>query len=373
MGAFVVETFGWDSREIRALNAAPSGAQRADLFRYLVIHAHGGVYADADSVCVRPLDAWLDADEDRLVVALNGPPRFDVSQWAFAAPPGHRVLAAAAALAVDNLLRSSGNLPRKRGAKKAGAFPKNFTARPPNVVPVFRGLRRVFREDPPADLAAAEPALAAAAARDRETKGGYDVEARWECPVANVNQIGDEGLTGPPVLQAALEAVAYADAGVGAKLKLPTVLLSSDERLQFTRKDGSPDPAVARATANRPLSLGERFAVRAAFRELVSLRPPEFGAAINSKYADEQSYKDDLATAGVKHWSDAWAEYDMGIYNILNPQTPPTPNPTPEVPETPAPTLAPVGREDLGRQLDAILESARRARERRESAERGVS
>ena len=75
----------------------------------------------------------------------------------------------------------------------------------------------------------------------------------------------------------------------------------------------------------------------------------------------------------MKHWSDAWAEYDMGIYNILNPQTPPTPNPTPEVPETPAPTLAPVGREDLGRQLDAILESARRARERRESAERGVS
>ncbi|KAH8071347.1 hypothetical protein JL721_4319 [Aureococcus anophagefferens] len=226
MGAFVVETFGWDSREIRALNAAPGARARTSS-------------------------------------ATSG-----------------------AALAVDNLLRSSGNLPRKRGAKKAGAFPKNFTARPPNVVPVFRGLRRVFREDPPADLAA-EPALAAAAARDRETEGGYDVEARWECPVANVNQIGDEGLAGPPVLQAALEA--------------------------FARKDGSPDPAVARATANRPLSLAERFAVRAAFHELVSLRPPEFGAAINSKYADEQSYKDDLATAGVKHWSDAWAEYDMGI------------------------------------------------------------
>ncbi|KAH8053085.1 hypothetical protein JL722_9751 [Aureococcus anophagefferens] len=324
MGAFVVETFGWDSREIRALNAAPRRCE--------IDHGFG----------------------DRLVVALGGPPRFDVSQWAFAAPPGHRVLAAAAALAVDNLLRSSGNLPRKRGAKKAGAFPKNFTARPPNVVPVFRGLRRVFREDPPAALAASEPALAAAAARDRETEGGYDVEARWECPVANVNQIGDEGLAGPPVLQAALEAVAYADAGVGAKLKLPTVLLSSDERLQFARKDGSPDPAVARATANRPLSLAERFAVRAAFRELVSLRPPEFGRAINSKYADEQSYKDDLATAGVKHWSDAWAEYDMGIYNILNPQTPPTPNPTPEVPETPAPTPPSSTAADAAAKVEAL-------------------
>ena len=116
-------------------DASRSSSRSAPIFRYLVIHARGGVYADADSVCVRPLDAWLDADEDRLVVALNGPPRFDVSQWAFAAPPGHRVLAAAAALAVDNLLRSSGNLPRKRGAKRAGAFPANFTARPPNVVP----------------------------------------------------------------------------------------------------------------------------------------------------------------------------------------------------------------------------------------------
>ncbi|KAK7236179.1 hypothetical protein SO694_00060171 [Aureococcus anophagefferens] len=366
MGAFVVETFGWDSREIRALNAAPSARARADLFRYLVIHAHGGVYADADSVCVRPLDAWLDADEDRLVVALNGPPRFDVSQWAFARAAGHRVLAAAAALAVDNLLRSSGNLPRKRGAKKAGAFPKNFTARPPNVVPVFRGLRPRLREDPPAALAASEPALAAAAARDRETKGGYDVEARWECPVANVNQIGDEGSRGRPCSRRRAR---------GRRLR------RRRRRRQAQAPDRAPlvrrAPPVhaegrlagpggrARATANRPLSLGERFAVRAAFRELVSLRP-RFGAAINSKYADEQSYKDDLATAGVKHWSDAWAEYDMGIYNILNPQTPPTPNPTPEVPETPAPTLAPVGREDLGAARRDPRIRAARARAARE-------
>ena len=31
----------------------------ADLMRYEILYEHGGVYVDADSVCVRPLDDWL--------------------------------------------------------------------------------------------------------------------------------------------------------------------------------------------------------------------------------------------------------------------------------------------------------------------------
>lgn len=31
----------------------------ADMMRYEIIHAHGGVALDADSVCVRPLEDWL--------------------------------------------------------------------------------------------------------------------------------------------------------------------------------------------------------------------------------------------------------------------------------------------------------------------------
>lgn len=37
----------------------PYGIQRADAIRYLVLHHHGGVYADLDYECLRPLDPLL--------------------------------------------------------------------------------------------------------------------------------------------------------------------------------------------------------------------------------------------------------------------------------------------------------------------------
>ena len=40
-------------------DALPRGIMRADAVRYLYMHRHGGVYADLDTVCVRPLDAFL--------------------------------------------------------------------------------------------------------------------------------------------------------------------------------------------------------------------------------------------------------------------------------------------------------------------------
>lgn len=41
----------------------PTAIQRADVFRYLVVHHHGGVYADIDMECHRPLDALLQGAE----------------------------------------------------------------------------------------------------------------------------------------------------------------------------------------------------------------------------------------------------------------------------------------------------------------------
>lgn len=40
------------------------GAQRADMFRYLVVYHFGGVYADADTECLVPLNAWPGVDWD---------------------------------------------------------------------------------------------------------------------------------------------------------------------------------------------------------------------------------------------------------------------------------------------------------------------
>lgn len=44
-------------------SSLPTPIQRADLFRYLVVHQLGGVYADIDMECRRPIDALLQGAE----------------------------------------------------------------------------------------------------------------------------------------------------------------------------------------------------------------------------------------------------------------------------------------------------------------------
>lgn len=216
----------YSSREVAALDAAPSGAHRADLWRYLVIAREGGVYADVDSVCDAPIDTWLRPSDAGLVVALNGPPRFDASQWAFAAPPGHAVLVEAASIATDNLLRSANK----------STIPFDVYAR----VGMTRGLRRV---------------------PDGRTASGFAPELRFDCPHVAIDPANEEILSGPPVLQAAIERVATRQAH------------------------------------------DENATTRSTLAGLVTLRPPYFGGAVRPKYAAEDIYLLDLASAGVIHWS----------------------------------------------------------------------
>jgi mannosyltransferase OCH1-like enzyme len=50
---------------------------QADLWRYVVTYQFGGVYADMDSVCIKPLDYLLDSiDECEMVVTPKDPPSF---------------------------------------------------------------------------------------------------------------------------------------------------------------------------------------------------------------------------------------------------------------------------------------------------------
>lgn len=78
-------------------------AERADLFRYLVLHRFGGLYADIDCECRRPLDFLGDTDafvvateldtRSPRVMALyrSDLPRL-YCQWAFLSVPDHPIL-----------------------------------------------------------------------------------------------------------------------------------------------------------------------------------------------------------------------------------------------------------------------------------------
>lgn len=119
--------------EVAHLYAAyPLGVMRADLWRYLVLYAHGGVYSDIDTQCLKPLDEWfpprprlegapgfvsgssnnwtapgpvqyldLPWDDCSMVVGLENDVHF--CQWTFASVPGHPVLRSVLHVALRSL------------------------------------------------------------------------------------------------------------------------------------------------------------------------------------------------------------------------------------------------------------------------------
>ncbi|TPX44433.1 hypothetical protein SeLEV6574_g04503 [Synchytrium endobioticum] len=46
-----------------AFKALPKNVHKADIFRYLVLLTFGGVYADVDTLTLRPVERWLDAND----------------------------------------------------------------------------------------------------------------------------------------------------------------------------------------------------------------------------------------------------------------------------------------------------------------------
>ena len=55
---FIEVQFG--PRVLRAYDGIEAGAFRADMWRYCALYAHGGVYADLDTLCVGAIDAVID-------------------------------------------------------------------------------------------------------------------------------------------------------------------------------------------------------------------------------------------------------------------------------------------------------------------------
>lgn len=83
-------------------DALPLPVMRADLFRCIAVHTEGGVYADIDMECLRPLDRFLDADRLTLCIEASLTPRHaqelgykslrQLANCIFAAPAGDAVL-----------------------------------------------------------------------------------------------------------------------------------------------------------------------------------------------------------------------------------------------------------------------------------------
>lgn len=88
--AFIEENCS--ARLLAAYDAMPIPVMKADVWRYAVVHRHGGLYTDLDTSCVIPLDQWIDIGADAV---LAPEPSGDLlCQWTFAAAPDSPLLAA---------------------------------------------------------------------------------------------------------------------------------------------------------------------------------------------------------------------------------------------------------------------------------------
>jgi len=71
----------WDTRMYTFFRALPLGVMKADLWRYLMLTTHGGVYSDIDSKCLLPINQWFHdfIGPNALVIGLENDTHF--CQW----------------------------------------------------------------------------------------------------------------------------------------------------------------------------------------------------------------------------------------------------------------------------------------------------
>lgn len=80
--------FNFDKNKLlTAFNKINSGAGRADIFRYLIMYNIGGVYADADTVCLKSITQYLNPQDNTFITG-NDLQRY-IHQWFFLCTPKH--------------------------------------------------------------------------------------------------------------------------------------------------------------------------------------------------------------------------------------------------------------------------------------------
>ena len=85
---FVKEHFGEEWYSI--YSSYRLNVLRSDLWRYMCLYVHGGMYSDLDMLCKTPVERWLDTNKD-FVVSIE--PDFEgYTQSIFASSPNNSVL-----------------------------------------------------------------------------------------------------------------------------------------------------------------------------------------------------------------------------------------------------------------------------------------
>jgi len=103
---FVKDEYGDEMHQL-FINV-PVGVMRGDMWRYLVVYKYGGIYADLDTLCLKPIDTWIKEGKDFIVCPEH---QDHFCQWTFAASAGHPILKTVIDLMVERLKNADYTMP----------------------------------------------------------------------------------------------------------------------------------------------------------------------------------------------------------------------------------------------------------------------
>jgi mannosyltransferase OCH1-like enzyme len=69
-----------------------SNIEKADVFRYLALHHYGGVYADMDTSCFKPISPLLELFPNSVITGIEYETPVQYLQWFIACPKGSNVM-----------------------------------------------------------------------------------------------------------------------------------------------------------------------------------------------------------------------------------------------------------------------------------------
>ena len=85
--SFIKDNFSKDFYKM--YTSLPMGVMRADVWRVAVVYIYGGIYADIDCECTKPLEEWI--SDNSLIVAVESD-KGELANFFFAATPKHPAL-----------------------------------------------------------------------------------------------------------------------------------------------------------------------------------------------------------------------------------------------------------------------------------------